>query len=89
MQCTPASDPDAFALVSPMALLPLGCKQLIVTGDNDVNVPPELTRAYAAAAAEAGDPTQLLQFTVRTPSRNRLSIMLLIKDLDSSSFMSC
>ena len=48
-----------------MALLPLGCKQLIVTGDNDVNVPSELTRAYATAAAEAGDPTQLLQFTVR------------------------
>ena len=65
MQCTPTSDPDAYALASPMALLPLGCKQLIVTGDNDVNVPPELTRAYAAAAAEAGDPTQLLQFTVR------------------------
>ena len=65
MQCTPASDPDAYSLASPMALLPLGCKQLIVTGDNDVNVPPELTRAYATAAVEAGDPTQLLEFTVR------------------------
>ena len=69
MQCTPASDPDAYSLASPMALLPLGCKQLIVTGDNDVNVPPELTRAYATAAAEAGDPTQLLEFTVRPFAR--------------------
>jgi hypothetical protein len=38
-----------------MALLPLGCRQLLVTGDADANVPPALTRADTSAAACAGD----------------------------------
>jgi pimeloyl-ACP methyl ester carboxylesterase len=60
MGCTPDADPVSYALANPMALLPLGCRQLLVTGDNDVNVPAELTRKYAAAAKRAGDPTVLL-----------------------------
>jgi pimeloyl-ACP methyl ester carboxylesterase len=61
MGCSPDDDPEAYALTNPMALLPLGCRQLLVTGDNDVNVPAELTRKYAEAAERAGDPTVLLE----------------------------
>jgi acetyl esterase/lipase len=62
MGCTPDERPEAYALADPMQLLPLGCKQLIVTGDDDTNTPTERTVEYAEAAVAAGDPVEMLQF---------------------------
>lgn len=41
---------------SPHRLVPLGCRQLIVHGDADVNVPQEISADYVAKARNAGDP---------------------------------
>ncbi|MFI5611105.1 alpha/beta hydrolase family protein [Amycolatopsis sp. NPDC051903] len=46
-------EPDPAA--SPLTSVPLGVPQLIVHGDGDVRVPVEHSRAYVAAAREAGD----------------------------------
>jgi acetyl esterase/lipase len=52
--------PDAYALASPAELLPLGVPQLLVHGEGDDTVPVALSRAYHAAAVEAGDPVDLV-----------------------------
>lgn len=46
---------DVFADTSPPRLLPLGSRQVIVSGELDAIVPSHFGRAYAAAAAAAGD----------------------------------
>ncbi|HWD01538.1 MAG TPA: alpha/beta fold hydrolase [Amycolatopsis sp.] len=46
-------EPDPAA--SPLTRVPLGVPQLIVHGDADVRVPVDHSRAYVAAAREAGD----------------------------------
>jgi len=58
---TPGEAPDRYALASPLARLPLGASQLLVHGDADDRVPVGQSRAYAAAAAAAGDPVDLLE----------------------------
>jgi acetyl esterase/lipase len=52
--------PDAYALASPAELLPLGVPQLLVHGEDDDTVPVALSRAYHAAAVEAGDAVDLV-----------------------------
>lgn len=56
---TPEDVPDRYALASPTALLPLGLPVLAVTGTADVNVPPDQTTSFAAAARAAGDDVTL------------------------------
>jgi len=46
---------DVFADTSPPALVPLGDRQIIVSGALDPIVPPRFGQAYASAAATAGD----------------------------------
>ncbi len=52
---SPQEGPERYAVASPAELLPLGIRQLIVHGDADMRVPIEMSRAYTAAAAAAGD----------------------------------
>ncbi len=49
-------DRNVFADTSPPALLPLGDRQVVVSGALDHIVPPRFGQAYAAAASSAGDP---------------------------------
>jgi acetyl esterase/lipase len=58
---TPDQDPERYRLASPRARLPLGVRQLLVHGDADTRVPVSQSRAYAAAAAAAGDPVELVE----------------------------
>ena len=53
--------PERYAAASPIALLPLGVAQILIHGTKDVNVPIEISRKYAAAAQEAGDPVTYLE----------------------------
>lgn len=46
---------DAYADTSPPRLLPLGARQVVISGDLDHIVPSAFGRAYGAAAAQAGD----------------------------------
>jgi pimeloyl-ACP methyl ester carboxylesterase len=55
----PASVPERYALASPAARLPLGVPQLLVHGEDDATVPPELSRRYAELARRAGDQVEL------------------------------
>lgn len=57
---TPGEEPDRYAAASPHRLLPLGSRQIVVHGAEDRIVPPAMSENYAAAAAEAGDETELL-----------------------------
>ncbi|MGZ9113263.1 MAG: alpha/beta hydrolase family protein [Brevundimonas sp.] len=47
---------DVFADTSPPSLLPLGDRQVVVSGALDHIVPPRFGKDYATAAASAGDP---------------------------------
>lgn len=47
---------DVFADTSPPSLLPLGDRQVVVSGALDHIVPPRFGQDYAIAAASAGDP---------------------------------
>jgi acetyl esterase/lipase len=58
---TPDQAADRYRLASPRARLPLGVAQLLVHGDADTRVPVSQSRAYAAAAAAAGDPVELVE----------------------------
>jgi acetyl esterase/lipase len=57
----PGEAPDRYRLASPRSRLPLGVRQVLVHGDADPRVPVAQSRAYAAAAAAAGDPVELLE----------------------------
>ena len=50
IQCT-----DRYRRASPLEMLPLGVAQLLIHGTPDEDVPVEMSRRYAAAAAAAGD----------------------------------
>ncbi len=66
----PDEVPDRYAVADPVALLPTGADVLCVHGTDDDVVPPEQSRRYAAAAADAGD-----RVTVRTvPGDHRVPI---------------
>ncbi len=57
---SPQSVPDLYELASPIERLPLGVRQLMVHGERDRVVPSRFSRAYAAAAAAAGDDAETL-----------------------------
>jgi acetyl esterase/lipase len=57
----PGRVPRRYDLASPIERLPMGVPQLLVHGDADDSVPIELSRRYAARAAEGGDPCELVE----------------------------
>jgi acetyl esterase/lipase len=52
---SPLDGPERYVVASPVALLPLGARQLIVHSDADVRVPIDLSRTYVDTARAAGD----------------------------------
>jgi len=52
---SPADGAQRYRTASPVELVPLGARQLIVHGDADDLVPIEIARSYAEAATKAGD----------------------------------
>jgi len=52
---SPAQQPERYRTASPIALLPLGLKQLLMHGGEDEVVPVQISRRYARAAIAAGD----------------------------------
>ena len=52
---------EAYALASPIRLLPTGIPSVLVHGDQDEDVPLEQSRRYAAAAIAAGDRCTLVE----------------------------
>ena len=52
--------PELYARASPAAMLPLGVPHLLVHGEEDDTVPVSMSRAYHAAAVEAGDDVSLV-----------------------------
>ncbi|HEU5332722.1 MAG TPA: alpha/beta hydrolase [Actinocrinis sp.] len=58
---TPDEDPGRYREASPLALLPLGGRQVIVHGTADDAVPFAMSAGYAAAARAAGDRCDLVE----------------------------
>jgi acetyl esterase/lipase len=56
----PQQAAEAYALASPIELLPLGVPQMLLHGDADDVVPYELSQRYHAAARAAGDDCTLV-----------------------------
>jgi acetyl esterase/lipase len=56
---SPDRYPERHAAASPLALLPLGIPQILLHGEDDEDVPIELSRRYAAAACASHDPVNL------------------------------
>jgi acetyl esterase/lipase len=63
---TPAEQPARYRTTSPAAMLPLGVKQLLIHGTPDEDVPIEISRNYARAAAAAGDDVTFLELKSAT-----------------------
>lgn len=59
---SPSQAAEAFALASPMDLLPCGVPQTLIHGTEDEAVPYELSQRYHAAAIAAGDDCTLHTF---------------------------
>jgi acetyl esterase/lipase len=57
---TPAKVPERYAHVSPIKLLPFGIPQVLIIGRHEDFVPLLVAKAYAKAAAEAGDSFRLI-----------------------------
>jgi acetyl esterase/lipase len=53
------SVPEHYAQASPAALLPLGVRQVLISGSDDDVVPPRLVARYGEAARRAGDRVSL------------------------------
>lgn len=51
----PDEHPERYAQHSPMRMLPIGVRQLIIHGDRDEYLPVEWTRSYVTYARGAGD----------------------------------
>jgi acetyl esterase/lipase len=52
---SPQDQPVRYEEASPLRVLPLGVRQLLIHGTSDDAVPVELSRAYVQAARRAGD----------------------------------
>jgi len=52
---SPSQYPDRYTAASPIEMLPIGVRQLIIHGDRDEALPIDLSRSYAAAAQSSGD----------------------------------
>jgi acetyl esterase/lipase len=57
----PGRYPQRYRDADPAALLPLGCPVRLVHGSLDENVPPAMSRDYAALGRAAGDDTTLAE----------------------------
>lgn len=57
----PVDVPERYAVADPVRLLPSGVPTVIVHGDGDAVVPPEIGMRYAEVARAAGDPVSLRQ----------------------------
>jgi acetyl esterase/lipase len=57
---SPEEVAERYAVASPAARVPLGVPQLLVHGGRDDIVPAAMSRDYAASAATAGDPVDLV-----------------------------
>ncbi len=57
---TPAQAPERYAAASPIALLPLGLRQVLIHGTEDDSVPFQISERYEQAAVTAGDPATLV-----------------------------
>lgn len=58
---SPSERPERYGAASPMELLPLGVRQLVVHGTADEDVPIGLSRGYVEAARSAGDDIELVE----------------------------
>jgi acetyl esterase/lipase len=56
----PSQHPDRLRAASPVEMLPLGVRQLVLHGAADDVVPIDLSRRYARAAVAAGDAVELV-----------------------------
>lgn len=57
---SPYDYPERYAAASPAALLPLGVRQVLLHGDQDMDVPLSLSTDYASQAAAHGDVTSMV-----------------------------
>jgi dipeptidyl aminopeptidase/acylaminoacyl peptidase len=57
----PDQYPDRYEAASPLSLLPLGVKQLLIHGTADEALPIELTRGYVQAAKSSGDDVEYVE----------------------------
>jgi acetyl esterase/lipase len=58
---SPGQYPDRYGAASPIELLPLGIKQLIIHGAKDDVLPVGLSRSYTAAAQASGDVVEFVE----------------------------
>lgn len=58
---SPAGYPERYRAASPMEMLPLGVRQVILHGAADEAVPIESSRRYVYAAQAAGDAVELIE----------------------------
>jgi acetyl esterase/lipase len=58
---SPQEVPERYAAASPAATLPLRVRQVLLHGTEDVNVPLQVSQAYAAAAKAVNDPVTLVE----------------------------
>jgi acetyl esterase/lipase len=78
---SPNEVPDRYREASPSHLLPIGVRQIIITGAHDRLVPPALGRTYQEAAMAYGDDVTALvvpdaaHFEVIAPGSNAWSIV--------------
>jgi acetyl esterase/lipase len=57
----PSQYPDRYAAASPIELLPLGVKQLIIHGSKDEELPIDLSQNYVIVAQTSGDIIKLVE----------------------------
>jgi acetyl esterase/lipase len=60
---TPSQYPERYQAASPIAMLPLGVRQLVLHGTADDVVPIDLSRRYSQAAHAAGDTVELIELS--------------------------
>ena len=58
---TPEEVPDRYRQASPVELLPLGIKQVLIIGDHDESVPSEFGRQYEKAGQASGDDVTFIE----------------------------
>jgi pimeloyl-ACP methyl ester carboxylesterase len=57
----PSEVAQRYRDASPAELLPLGVKQILITGTKDLLVPPKYGKEYEAAAQKSGDEIEMIE----------------------------